>query len=459
MSISINKTISTTALEFDLISEKLQGNILNSHGRDNAWQLFISFKSGKDAKNCIRKYLRKRVTSAKKQLDDSKAYKKNNRCKNRVFYNLSLSASGLAKLGITDFSLFKDEFTQGAKSRIAKLKDPKESQWQDDLAKDWDCVFILASSSKKLLNSCLNRLKKKIKKYTLDLHVEIGEGIRNEAGDHIEHFGYVDGISQPHLLTDKVDGGKILASKWDPRAKLDLVLIKDPLVAEENAFGSYFVFRKLEQNVKAFREAEENLATKLGTGIAHAGAQMVGRFQNGMPLTLSPSPDPFVPPLNNPPGKMNDFKYNQDTNGSKCPFHAHIRKTNPRGSGGIQSQMKTPQMGRRGITYGIDFTKSNKHPEKGVGLLFMAHMADIEDQFEFMQASWSNNTNFPPNDNNKPTGIDPVIGQPSQTKGNYYETWNDPASRKQLKPSMKTFVTMKGGEYFFTPSISFLKSL
>ena len=87
--------------------------------------------------------------------------------------------------------------------------------------------------------------------------------MRNPAGDGIEHFGYVDGRSQPLFLKDEVD--KEPREHWDPAFPLSNVLVADPLAADpDRHFGSYFVFRKLEQNVRAFKEIEQELADDLG---------------------------------------------------------------------------------------------------------------------------------------------------------------------------------------------------
>ena len=90
-------------------------------------------------------------------------------------------------------------------------------------------------------------------------------------------------------------------------------------------------------------------------------------------------------------------------------------------------------------------------PEEGVGLLFQSYQSSITDQFEFLQETWANNKNFPiPN-----AGLDPIIGQSEEKKstGQFATIWGDPGSFKTAEFSQ--FVTMKGGEYFFTPSIPF----
>jgi deferrochelatase/peroxidase EfeB len=119
------------------------------------------------------------------------------------------------------------------------------------------------------------------------IRTEYGNAIRNANGDGLEHFGYVDGISQPLFFKDENERFKANATPssrstlaWDPFAPLKLVLVKDPLVTTVDACGSYFVFRKLEQDVRAFKVAEQQIATALnfsGEERQRAGALVVGR--------------------------------------------------------------------------------------------------------------------------------------------------------------------------------------
>jgi deferrochelatase/peroxidase EfeB len=92
---------------------------------------------------------------------------------------------------------------------------------------------------------------------------EEGRAMRN-ADDHgIEHFGYVDGRSQPLMLQEDIDkedkelGG---IDQWDPTIPLSQVLLPCPGGGAPTSFGSYFVFRKLEQNVRGFKKQEKELA-------------------------------------------------------------------------------------------------------------------------------------------------------------------------------------------------------
>jgi deferrochelatase/peroxidase EfeB len=167
-----------------------------------------------------------------------------------------------------------------------------------------------------------------------------------------------------------------------------------------------------------------------------------------------------------------DLKNGKDDN-AKCPFHAHIRKTNPRS--GLKDAGNTPEermkaakariMARRGITYGTRTDEPNdghiyNKPEKEVGLLFMSYQASIEKQFEFIQQRWANRSDFPSDQPEGPgtIGIDPIIGQGDRNvPGDFATEWGNAGT---LKPAtFEQFVHLKGGEYFFAPSMHFLKNI
>jgi hypothetical protein len=111
---------------------------------------------------------------------------------------------------------------------------------------------------------------------------------------------------------------------------------------------------------------------------------------------------------------------------------------------------------RRGINYGH---LPSEKPEKDAGLLFMCFQADLENQFNLMQNKWANNRNFV----KAKTGTDVVIGvekrdeQGKEVKETYKwpTKWGE---SEQTEVDFTHWVTMKGGEYFFAPSMSFLKS-
>ena len=193
-----------------------------------------------------------------------------------------------------------------------------------------------------------------------------------------------------------------------------------------------------EQNVKAFWDALGTLSKQSGMAVEDLGAMAVGRFRDGTPAVPTTTIDPTA--------DANDFHYSQDPDGAKCPFHAHIRKTNPRGDIPNTALERARRVVRRGITYG-DRPDLSVRPETGVGLLFMCFQSNL-DQFVIQQEGSDGNDFFPGN-----VGVDAVIGQNSAA---IPQTW---PSTGTVKFTMANLVKMKGGEYFFAPSMAFLKSL
>lgn len=450
-------------LKLDTLFSHLQGNILKGHGRPHTANIFIKFTaSANNVKNWLSNYA-SQITSTKQQLKENKLFKERG-IEGGLFSTVSISATGLKYLGLDiNIPALEQSFKNGMKK--AHIHDPLPSAWEQPFQQEADALILLAYHDEVVLNEAADNLRADIAGIADVLTTEEGHALRNKNGDGIEHFGYMDGASQPLFFKDELetfDKDNLPLSGFNPLAVKNLkqVLIADPFVTgsdtpDIDAYGSFLVFRKLEQNVKGFKLAEEVLATQLGLlgeDAERAGAMIVGRFEDGSPVTLSDE-DGMIGS-----GTLNAFNYSNDyrgdgktdTNGSKCPFHAHIRKVNPRdGSEGIHV------MGRRGIPYGKredeSFENIDMMPEEGVGLLFQSYQSSITDQFEFLQETWANNKNFP-----IPTaGLDPIIGQSEEKKstGQFAAIWGDAGSFKTAEFSQ--FVTMKGGEYFFTPSIPF----
>jgi Dyp-type peroxidase family len=451
------KGISIDGPEFNAIAPNLQSNILKSHSRDHVRLLFLNYNTGKsEVSTWIRNFISqgKFVISAMDQKIDSAEHKKNaaanNGIKSKTVANFYLSAKGYEQLGLTTkgFACGNNDFVSGMKSKKVnnKLKDPELNEWEQDYNKDIQAMVLLADDDELRLNTEMDILKISLAGIAQIVKEEIGKNITAVFGGkkrNLEHFGYADGISQPSYFS-----GVPLTSPVELQP-LNIILVKDPLTDKaDNNYGSFLVYRKLEQNVGGFNNKITELAGNLElnsnqqgkiTKEDFAGALVIGRFKDGTPLVKSDIN------LNEFPA-FNDFKYeNTDRPAHKCPFHAHIRKTNPRGQGILVPER---YITRRGIPYG------EKNSDDKKGLLFMCFQSNLKRQFNFIQKTWSNAQGFPPF-RGRP-GIDPLIGQGNKGGQSWPKQYG---SNDKIEFDFAGFIKMKGGEYFFAPSIGFLKNI
>ena len=474
MPIDLNKPVSWKDASKKALLENLQGNILKGHGRDNATLLFIRFKTGAAA--AARAFLQETATThvgnALEELREAEDFKKSG-TPGATHVSIALSASCYAFLGLLDARTPSDAaFRASLRQRKDILKDPPVSRWEKGLRQEIHALVLIADDLKACVDDVRSRIEESLAAQAAGKVVarEDGQVMRNKTHDGIEHFGYVDGRSQPLMLVEDINNEKGGIDKWDPTFGIGTALVPDPADPSGNGFGSYLVFRKLEQNVRGFKASEQKLAAKLGLvgeDAELAGALVIGRFEDGTPVVLQKTDGMGgTPPNRDVP---NNFGFNGDKQGMKCPFAGHIRKTNPRGDtvalGAALQDERGHLMPRRGIPFGTRATHPNDpvlednpklNPTKGVGLLFMAFNADISRQFEFTQQSWVNSSAFAGN-----TGIDGVIANGKNPPGmqKWPKVWGQSASGPMVSFDFSGFVTMKGGEYFFAPSLTFLRTL
>ena len=458
----------------------LQGNILKGHGRDFTYNMFLHFDAGK--RDTAKKFvacLADQLPSALDQLKATEVHKASG-ASAPVFTAFFLTARGYGALGRADLkpTLNAAPFENGLKTRAGDLLDPPVETWNETFQGDLHAMLLIADDSEAARNEHLHKVLALIAQSAgavAVLGTEEGRAMRNPDGHGIEHFGYVDGRSQPLVLLEDWEDerdNKGGVDHWDPKIPLARVLVPCP-GSYPHSHGSYFVFRKLEQNVRGFKKDEKRLAKflELSKGIDNSeradeaeelsGAMVVGRFENGQPVSLQSEAGDLK--NKNVP---NNFTFKNDESGLKCPLAGHIRKANPRGQ--TESKFGVPVgteinhlMARRGITYGLRAVQPNDPalrfedmPTGDVGLLFMAYQSNLEDQFEFTQRSWVNNPQFI----SDKVGIDPVIGQSSGNVGQQWpQKWGGPLKAEPF--DFSRWVTMLGGEYFFAPCISMLKAL
>ncbi|WFU43464.1 cytochrome P450 [Bradyrhizobium sp. CB82] len=263
--------------------------------------------------------------------------------------------------------------------------------------------------------------------------------------------------------------------------------------------GSFLVVRQLEQDVAGFNDFLDATAGALRSAYPTANlsahwvaAKMVGRWRDGASLIRHPE-GPAA-------DEDNDFLPGvEDPQGLRCPYGAHIRRANPRdslqpgseeqikisnrhrivrvgrpyveGSGGEDPVGDDQRLEARGVANGPgNFDKRGSDwstQDEGTtceasqridscepkGLLFMCLNADIERQFEFLQQTWISSPSF----HGLKDERDPLVGTSGPGKTG---TFTVPTTVGPLEiTGLQSFVTVKGGGYFFLPSRSALRFL
>jgi Dyp-type peroxidase family len=476
------KQVDLSQPEYKDLLASLQGNILKSHGRNESRLVFLKFTGpAAQVRAWVRNKIAPRVLTAAAQRAQSAAGGDGG-----LVILLYLSAEGYRYLGLDSDKLASKTFRKGMKDQDSNIledvfdtenRDPKVSTWEPGFRQAIHAMVALADDQKqdqtRLLNE-LSLLRSQIPGVAEILLVDEGRALRRtvrdgltlERPEPIEHFGYFDGISQPLFsaedLQDYRDKGMGNPDTgWNPGASLDLVLEKDPFASGPDCYGSYLVYRKLYQNYGLFHQRVADCASAIGAPTELAGAYAVGRFQDGTPVVGSSTDGQAY---------TNDFDFKSlDPDGYRCPAHAHVRKVNPRGTTPKPElkRERNRRIVRRGIPYGkpvpdiCDEANTDPNLAADRGLLFMCFQANIEKQFEFIQRTWVDNPNFPDSvllPTEDKTGDDPLIGQARSKKQRWPKKWGDKPSGR-VKFDFEAAVTLKGGEYFFAPSLPFLRGL
>ncbi|WP_370615397.1 Dyp-type peroxidase [Mumia qirimensis] len=368
---------------------------------------------------------------------------------------------GLEALGVPAASLesFAPEFRQGMAARAELLGDIGESgpdHWEEPFgAADVHVAIAVLSSDESRLRAAAEKARA--------AQVEL-PGIElvwrqdcYQLATGRTSFGFKDGIGQPAVEGSgraptnprerPLKAGEIILGYPDETGELPPMPAPDVLGRN----GTYVVIRKLHTKVAAYR-------TYLRSRSANAteedllGAKVVGRWQSGAPLALTPDRDD--PELGRDPQRNNDFGFADDPRGFKCPVGAHARRANPRDAldheGSVDVRLH--RMIRRGTSYG-PMLPDGVLDDDGIdrGIIFVFAGAHIRRQFEFVKTQWLNDGIFI----GAPLESDPLVG-PHDDSSSF--TIPQRPIRRRLQ-DLPPFVVTRGGEYCFAPSLSALRWL
>ena len=460
----------------------IQGLLLSAyHKQTSAMYLFFSISETAKAKAWLREVIPRVTTGPKDGMID----------RERNFsLNLAFTYQGLEKLGLGKDTLatFSRPFIEGmSEKNRARLLGDSPDKWEWGGAGHRIHVLLMLFGNNP--ETEWQKREWQEREWRRRVAVERGRAVRvgglkelvaiesTDLPGEQEHFGFEDGIGQPKIAgyrpeTHKFDGpgnvikaGEfILGYENEYGQKTDSPTLQPPDTYSEEDLpggdlgrnGTYLVLRQLAQDVAEFWKMLEEQC-RLANGSPDRkeeealAAKMIGRWKDGTPLAPRDHESYHQ-------DTRNDFGYfEKDRHGYHCPLGAHIRRANPR-----DALLHTPKKSlttakrhrllRRGRPYGPPIKDRYVKDKEKRGLVFITLDANIERQFEFVQHAWISSPNF--------AGLcdegDPILGGRT-TARDIFTIPKQPV--RERRHGILSHITVKGGAYFFLPSVPALKYL
>lgn len=501
----------------------IQGNILQDFvsGFPSARFVLLRVSNAADGRAFVLEY-RKKVTTALRW-DDSKAYTAEILAtKPKVAINMGFTFDGFYALDLPTRTLARmpPEFIDGMKARASILGDDVGKNLPSGWDPVWSKRPHILIGLNALIDPAtgqpvpeLDAETKYLQKLCAQHKIEILQGhghdgsaawqdggailVQNKATykpTPVEHFGFVDGISNPvfegQFGNDHVEAimaignGKVRSKnpddtdesgRWAPLATGEF-LLGHPDESQETADstmpvevmrnGTFLVYRKLHENVASFEtfidSAAKGYADTLNCPVDDAKAvlkaKMSGRWADGVPIAVAPTIAEWKAFNDKHAGKGDDrpyvdFTYGDDPEGLKCPVTSHMRRTNTRDSlNGISSALNNRRrILRRGIPYG----RTTRDDSGEHGIIFLAMCSSLSRQFEFVQQQWINYGL----DANAGNDTCPLVGNRAGDAKFLIPVDPDSGEAPFIAAPIPQFVEMRGGDYFFLPSMTALRMI
>lgn len=328
-----------------------------------------------------------------------------------------------------------------------------------------------------------------------------------------EHFGFTDGFGDPVFDGQNppesqeqaaIGNGKLLPDQtWTPLATGEFLLgypdEAQEVPGETYPFefirnGTFMAYRKLHENVASFQnyitDTAKTYMQVMGLPDDNAGleearqtimAKMAGRWQNGVPLMVAPTyadsqtfearriavyKSKDTAAIAKFEQSYVDFKYHSDPLGAKCPMTAHMRRVNPRDgldpngnsrdskkwNGSVMNNRR--RILRRGLPYGVS-DPANPDDQEEHGIIFLAVCASLFRQFEFIQQQWIQyGLDF-----NAGNDTCPLLGNHDADAKFVIPTDSAVSKPPFVCSKLPQLVEVRGGDYFFIPSMTGLRML
>ncbi|KAJ7885114.1 fungal peroxidase [Mycena olivaceomarginata] len=411
------------ASAFDLNLTDIQGDILIGMKKKKELFFFFGISNATDFRAKLKSTILPLVTNTAQLLDVAQ--------QPQTALNIAFSSLGLLALNITD-ELNDSAFSGGQLQDISSLGDPGTTNWVPEfVAGHIHGVILLASDTVDNINSTLSGLQSKLGTSITEIYSLQGAARPGSEEGH-EHFGYLDGISNPAVEGFQsplpgqavVPTGEILVGENG-----DAGIDNRPSWAKD---GSFLVFRQLQQLVPEFNKfLTDNpirapaLTPKQGSELL--GARMIGRWKSGAPVFLAPLVD--NPALGADPTRKQRLYTTGKANATDQS------KRGPRADLGLpESSSSNHHIVRGGIPYGPEVTGNEA----------TSNTTNIERGLAFVcyHKKWADNTRF------IHAGVGAAQGAQRAVTG------LDLTNPSRSITLTTDFVVSRGGEYFFSPSLS-----
>ena len=467
--------------EFNAAQQTVQGYVLHGHKRSHIWCALLRFKP-----DAPKQELRKQLQDLGASVTSGSDIVGNKARKDYVVRSIGLTWPGYQAIGLSNYpERFSPEFQQGfaARAETVTHRNPNKDGWdfgEWNLDARYHALFIFAagtsdsaqqSGGKNLDGSADDVLLTKIQADINEKFKDLADWVtwlkgflkRDKNGFTTENFGFADGISDPVFKPNLSPAGPSIVKPetFSSDAGLPLAFVREPFPGGKGSseYGSYLAFLNIEQHVDKFKAATRCLASALGKSSTDAAALIIGRRQDGSPLTGVGTTSQSTEQIRQAiverhtaagisTGVTNELKTIMNNFGSKQPGDlwpnaSHIRKMNPRTD-------PSRRIVRRSCVY-ADEEKNRR------GVLFQCFQASLAQQFEFLMSAWANNTTQPVDG----CGVDPIVGHDPLGRP---QEWPTGEKTKNGEPKTIPLVvtgltTIRGGEYFYFPSIPSLKNL
>jgi Dyp-type peroxidase family len=377
-----------------------------------------------------------------------------------AWISVAISYTGLVALGVPEDSLqsFPEAFRVGMAARAEQLRD-----YGPNDPKHWETPFgtgeihlavSVFSDSEETWHRTMEMAQQQYQEFS-GITVLMAQDFGGQPGDR-NSLGYKDSIGQPAIEGSGVEplpgqgrpikpGEFILGYPGEAGVPLPM---PRPDVLGRN--GTFVGLRKYQSRVGTFnRFLHQHARTEQERELL--AAKLVGRWRSGAPLTLAPTHDD--PALGADPLRNNDFTYAGDPHGSQVPLGSHMRRMNPRDTKlALLSDVNVHRIIRRNTTYGAPYdpnATSAQDDDIARGIHFIFISAKAMATMEFLQQEWINNGNFMNLGNER----DPNVGL--QEDAATFTIPQHPVRRRIH--DIRTFNVLRGGEYFFMPSLSALR--